>query len=237
MENESKHPNIKQNLVAAKTRLKNLQQKYGRIGEKIRILAVSKNHQSDAIRQAYNAGQISFGENYLQESIQKQRDLKDLNIEWHFIGTVQSNKTRYIANNFSWVHSLERLKIARRLAEQRSDHLPPLNILIQINQQGEAKNGVDPNKLVSFSQQLLTFSNLSLRGIMYFPPKGGTLKENREKYAEMVDLARSLDTADTLSMGTSGDYEAAVAAGSTLIRLGTTIFGPRPIICRGKNGE
>ena len=237
MENESKHPNIKQNLLAAKSRLKNLQQKYGRIGEKIRILAVSKNHQSDAIRQAYNAGQISFGENYLQESIQKQRDLKDLNIEWHFIGTVQSNKTRYIANNFSWVHSLERLKIARRLAEQRSDHLPPLNILIQINQQGEAKNGVDPNKLVSFSQQLLTFSNLSLRGIMYFPPKGGTLKENREKYAEMVDLARSLDTADTLSMGTSGDYEAAVAAGSTLIRLGTTIFGPRPIICKGRNGE
>ncbi|MEC9247650.1 MAG: YggS family pyridoxal phosphate-dependent enzyme [Pseudomonadota bacterium] len=237
MENESKHPNIKQNLVAAKSRLKNLQQKYGRIGEKIRILAVSKNHQSDAIRQAYNAGQISFGENYLQESIQKQRDLKDLNIEWHFIGTVQSNKTRYIANNFSWVHSLERLKIARRLAEQRSDHLPPLNILIQINQQGEAKNGVDPNKLVSFSQQLLTFPNLSLRGIMYFPPKGGTLKENREKYAEMVDLARSLDTADTLSMGTSGDYEAAVAAGSTLIRLGTTIFGPRPIICKGRNGE
>ena len=237
MENESKHPSIKQNLAVAKSRLENLQQKYGRISEKIRILAVSKSQHSDAIRKAYNAGQISFGENYLQESIQKQKNLKDLNIEWHFIGTIQSNKTPYIANNFSWVHSLARLKIARRLAEQRSDNLPPLNVLIQVNQQGETKNGVNPNELLDFSRQLLKFPNLSLRGIMYFPPKGGTLVENREKYAKMVDLARSLDTADTLSMGTSGDYEAAIAAGSTLVRLGTTIFGPRPIICKGRNGE
>ena len=237
MEDEPKYLNIKENLAVAKSRLKNLQQKYGRSGEKIRILAVSKNQHSDAIRQAYHAGQMSFGENYLQESIQKQENLKDLNIEWHFIGAIQSNKTRYIANNFSWVHSLDRLKIAHRLAAQRSDHLPPLNVLIQVAQPGEIKHGIYPDELLNFSQELLAFPNLNLRGIMYFPPKGGTVKENRGKYAKMVDLAQYLDNSDTLSMGTSSDYEAAVSAGSTLVRLGTTIFGPRPVICRGKNGE
>ena len=228
MKNESEAPSIESNLKSLKANLKILKKKYGRTKEKIQILAISKNQSAGKLRKAYNFGQTQFGENYLQEALQKQRELGDLKIEWHFVGRIQSNKTTDIANNFSWVHSLERLKIAHRLNDQRGKKLPPLNVLIQINQPGENKNGVAPNKFLEFSQEIMKLKNLSLRGIMYFPPPSGTFEENRENYMKVVNLVRTFESFDTFSMGTSDDYEAAISAGSSMIRLGNIIFGPRP---------
>jgi len=226
-EKEDRYSEVGQRLALAKRHLKKLQNHYRQKGKEIKLLAASKNHSALAIKTAYRAGQICFGENYLQEALQKQRDLIDLDIEWHFIGKVQSNKTSDIANNFSWVHGLERLKIARRLHEQRRQDLPPLNVLIQVKQRGENKAGIEPDNFQEFAEEILGFQKLSLRGIMYFPPAGGNFEENREAYSNMIELTHNLPMADTLSMGTSSDLEAAVAAGTTLVRLGTSIFGLR----------
>ena len=204
-----------------------LQSKYRRTKKEVALIAVSKGQSAIYIRKAYTLGVRKFGENYLQEAKDKQSELGDLEIEWHFIGAIQSNKTAYIANNFSWVHSLERLKIARRLNEQRRKEMPQLNVLIQINLPGESKSGIQLSELTEFSKEILKLENLRLRGVMYFPPKTDSFDEARAKYLKVINLTKSIKHMDTLSMGTSSDYEAAIAAGTTMIRLGTTIFGPR----------
>lgn len=223
MSNES----IENNLKQLQENIEKLQRKYRRMQDNLVLIAVSKGQSTANIRKAYKLGLKKFGENYLQEAERKQSKLRDLKIEWHFIGAIQSNKTAYIANNFSWVHSLDRLKIARRLNEQRRKDLHQLNVLIQINPLGEGKSGIQPSELTEFSKEILKLENLRLRGVMYFPPKTDTFEEIRAKYLKVINLTKPIKYMDALSMGTSGDYEAAIAAGTTMIRLGTTIFGPR----------
>ena len=221
------YKSIENNLKQLQKNIEDLQRKYRRTKEEVNLIAVSKGQSAAYIRRAYALGIHKFGENYLQEAEEKQSELGDLKIEWHFIGAIQSNKTAYIANNFSWVHSLERLKIAHRLNEQRRKDLPQLNVLIQINLPGEDKSGIQPGELTEFSKEILKLENLRLRGVMYFPPKTETFDGSRAKYLKVIDLTKSIKYMDTLSMGTSSDYKAAIAAGTTMIRLGTTIFGPR----------
>ena len=221
------YESIDSNLKQVRRDIDALKRKYRRTKEEVALIAVSKGQSSAYIRRAYTLGIQKFGENYLQEAEDKQSELGDLEIEWHFIGAIQSNKTSYIANNFSWIHSLERLKIARRLNEQRGKDMPQLNVLIQINLPGESKSGIQPSELSEFSKEIMNLENLRLRGVMYFPPKTDTFDESLAKYLKVINLTKSIKSMDTLSMGTSSDYEAAIAAGTTMIRLGTTIFGPR----------
>tara|TARA_Y100001935_G_scaffold254881_1_gene265471 strand:- start:1468 stop:2220 length:753 start_codon:yes stop_codon:yes gene_type:complete len=221
------YESIDSNLIQVRRDIDALKRKYRRTKEEVALIAVSKGQSSAYIRRAYTLGIQKFGENYLQEAKDKQSELGDLEIEWHFIGAIQSNKTSYIANNFSWIHSLERLKIARRLNEQRGKDMPQLNVLIQINLPGETKSGIQPGELSEFSKEIMNLENLRLRGVMYFPPKTDTFDESLAKYLKVINLTKSIKSMDTLSMGTSSDYEAAIAAGTTMIRLGTTIFGPK----------
>ncbi len=187
------------------------------------------------IRQAYRAGQRDFGENYLQEALDKQRELADLDaIVWHFIGPLQSNKTRAVAEHFSWVHSIERAKIARRLSEQRPAALGPLNVCLQVNVSGEAsKSGVNPDDLEALATEVAGLPNLRLRGLMAIPAPAEGLDAQRRPLAELRRLKERLVERqpalelDTLSMGMSDDLEAAVLEGATLVRLGTAIFGAR----------
>ena len=221
------YESIDSNLKQVRRDIDALKRKYRRTKEEVALIAVSKGQSSAYIRRAYTLGIQKFGENYLQEAEDKQSELGDLEIEWHFIGAIQSNKTSYIANNFSWIHSLERLKIARRLNEQRGKDMPQLNVLIQINLPGESKSGIQPSELSEFSKEIMNLENLRLRGVMYFPPKTDTFDESLAKYLKVINLTKSIKSMETLSMGTSSDYEAAIAAGTTMIRLGTTIFGPK----------
>lgn len=197
------------------------------------LLAVSKTFPAPAIREAWEAGQRRFGENYLQEALAKMDRLADLAIEWHFIGPLQSNKTRSVAERFHWVHGIERLKIAQRLSEQRPGHLPPLQVCIQVNVSGEAsKHGVPPQDALALARQVATLPSLRLRGFMAIPEPSPDVAVKHARFrrlAELLVLARGsgLDM-DTLSMGMSGDLETAIAEGATLVRVGTAIFGARP---------
>ena len=197
------------------------------------LLAVSKKHPAKAIAELVAAGQTRFGESYLQEALEKQQQLTQLPIEWHFIGPVQSNKTRDIANHFTWVHSVDRLKIARRLNDQLEHGRPPLNICVQVNIDDEpSKAGVSMEDLPGLCDEIRALPNLTLRGLMCLPRKRDSLAQQREPFARLRQLQQALqekgfDTLDTLSMGMSGDFEAAIAEGSTLVRIGTALFGPR----------
>jgi len=194
----------------------------------IMLLAVSKTQAADRVRLAFNLGQIAFGENYLQEALDKQQKLSDLEIEWHFIGPIQSNKTRDISAHFSWVHSVDRLKIAKRLNEQRPPELPPLNICLQINIDDEAsKSGVAPNDVVDLANEIAGLPMLNLRGLMAIPAPRESFEEQLETFERVRDIMLKIPTMDTLSIGMSGDMAAAIAAGSTVVRLGTAIFGER----------
>ncbi len=204
-----------------------------RQSEDVQLLAVSKRHSADAIREAYAAGQRAFGENYVQEMLEKSQQLAELDIEWHFIGPLQSNKTKDVAMTASWVHTVDRLKIARRLSEQRPTHLPPLNICIQVNVNREAsKSGVAldaVNELVETVDQL---PNLKLRGLMAIPESTKDVHKQRANFALLANAQAVLNDAgfslDTLSMGMSGDMDAAIAEGASIVRIGTAIFGNRP---------
>ena len=218
---------IESNLNELRRSIADFQKKYRRGNEEISLVAVSKTQSAAKIKKVYDLGLRKFAENYLQEAEDKQNELKDLEIEWHFIGKIQSNKTAYIANNFSWVHSIERQKIALRLNNQRSESLPKLNVLIQLKLPGEKKSGILPEELSELCKEVLKLEKLRLRGVMYFPPKVDSFEENRANYLKVINLAKPLKFIDTLSMGTSSDYESAIAAGTTMVRLGTTIFGPR----------
>lgn len=193
------------------------------------LLAVSKTKPSSALREAYAAGLRDFGENYLQEALGKQAELADLPLCWHFIGPIQSNKTRAIAENFAWVHSVDRLKIAQRLSEQRPEGLEPLNICIQVNVSGEAsKSGCTPEDLPALAAAISALPRLKLRGLMAIPEPTEDQAEQAAAFAAVRALQDQLDLPlDTLSMGMSHDLEAAIAQGATWVRIGTSLFGAR----------
>ncbi|WP_122439055.1 YggS family pyridoxal phosphate-dependent enzyme [Pseudomonas viridiflava] len=193
------------------------------------LLAVSKTKPSSALREAYAAGLRDFGENYLQEALGKQAELADLPLCWHFIGPIQSNKTRAIAENFAWVHSVDRLKIAQRLSEQRPEGLEPLNICIQVNVSGEAsKSGCTPEDLPALAAAISALPRLKLRGLMAIPEPTEEPAEQAAAFAAVRTLQDQLDLPlDTLSMGMSHDLEAAIAQGATWVRIGTALFGAR----------
>ena len=200
--------------------------------DEVMLLAVSKTFPAAVVRAAYQAGQRAFGESYLQEALDKIEALSDLPLQWHFIGPIQSNKTRAIAEHFSWVHSVDRLKIAERLSEQRPANLPPLNVCIQVNVSGEAsKGGVAPEGLAQLAQAVAKLPGLTLRGLMAIPAPVYNEEEQRRPFARLRELKRQLETQgltlDTLSMGMSDDMEAAVRQGATIVRIGTAIFGKR----------
>ena len=190
----------------------------------VQLIAVSKTRSNSEIQEAVNAGQVHFGENYLQESLDKISFFKERELIWHFIGPIQSNKTALIAENFDWVHSVDRLKIAKRLSDQRDPSLGKLNILIQINiDEEQTKSGLllkDVNEIIS---EVSDLPNLSLRGFMCIPNPENSVKS----FSEMADLISKYPFLDTLSMGMSSDLELAIQNGATLVRVGTDIFGPR----------
>ena len=196
------------------------------------LLAVSKTFPASRVEEAHRAGQTAFGESYVQEAVRKITSLAGLPLEWHFIGPVQSNKTRAIAEHFHWVHSIEREKVAARLSAARPPHLPPLNVCIQVNVSGEtSKSGVAPGTEHALAEAISGLPGLRLRGLMAIPEPGADPTAQRAPYArlrEMRDrLADSGYALDTLSMGMSDDLEAAVAEGATIVRVGTAIFGSR----------
>ena len=195
----------------------------------IHLLAVSKTKPAGALREAHAAGIRDFGENYLQEARAKQVELADLPLSWHFIGPIQSNKTRDIAEHFSWVHSVDRLKIAQRLSEQRPADLEPLNICIQVNVSGEAsKSGCTPQDLPALAAAINGLPRLKLRGLMAIPEPTEDRAEQDAAFATVRDLQQSLNLGlDTLSMGMSHDLESAIAQGATWVRIGTALFGAR----------
>ncbi len=223
---------IPNNTTKLLNRVRLAAEKSQRSPQDICIVAASKTRSADDIRTAYASGIRNFGENYLQEALQKIAALTDLELNWHFIGPIQSNKTRAIAENFDWVHSVERLKIARRLSEQRPGHLAPLQICLQVNISAEAsKSGVSPHELPALVEEVKKLPGLTLRGLMAIPAATSEEQLQQRAFLEMAELLAQLQACapdmDTLSMGMSGDLEAAIAQGSNLIRVGTDIFGPR----------
>jgi PLP dependent protein len=207
-------------------------QQYARPTGSVQLLAVSKTRPAEDIRAAYAVGQRLFGENYLQEAVDKIEQLRDMDIEWHFIGRIQSNKTKTIAENFDWVHSVDKLKQAQRLNAQRPATLPPLNICLQINVDAEAsKGGTTLQQSVDLVRQIQQLPRLQLRGLMTLPTPALGLEEQRRPFRILRELRDQLSSPElpleTLSMGMSDDLEAAIAEGATMVRVGTAIFGPR----------
>jgi pyridoxal phosphate enzyme (YggS family) len=221
---------IAENIAKLGERIREAAQASQRDFTQVGLLAVSKTKPSTAIRQAHAAGLRDFGENYLQEALGKQAELTDLPLIWHFIGPIQSNKTKAIAEHFDWVHSVDRLKIAQRLSEQRPAHLPPLNICLQVNVSGEAsKSGCSPQELPALAAAVAQLPRLNLRGLMAIPEPTDDVDAQHQAFATVRTLQASLDlpTLDTLSMGMSHDLEAAIAEGATWVRIGTALFGAR----------
>lgn len=227
---------ISENLQQLHLRLTNACKAARRPVQSVTLLAVSKTFPPDDVRAAHAAGERRFGENYVQEGLDKIAALADLRgqLEWHLIGPLQSNKTRPVAAAFDWVHSVDRLKIAQRLAEQRPPELPPLNICLQVNISGEAsKSGVSPADLPALARAVAALPGLRLRGLMAIPEPAADFEAQRAPHRALAALLARLNaeqglTLDTLSMGMSADLEAAVAEGATLVRVGTAIFGGRP---------
>jgi pyridoxal phosphate enzyme (YggS family) len=200
----------------------------GRPREAIKLLAVSKKHSAESIRLIYSLGQRAFGENYLQEAREKQQALEDLDIEWHFIGPLQSNKTREVAENFSWAHSIDRLKIAQRLSQQRPENLTPLNVCLQVNIDNEiSKSGVTFDQLPELIIQVSQMPGIKLRGLMAIPAPKDKYDEQLACFQRLSAIMLEYPKLDTLSMGMSNDLQAAIVAGSTIVRIGTGIFGQR----------
>jgi len=223
---------ISANLQAVRERIAAAARKCGRQPEEIALLAVSKSWPALVLRDAAAAGQKAFGENYVQEGLAKIAELAPLRLEWHFIGPLQSNKTRVIAATFAWVHSIDRLKIAERLAEQRPPGLPPLQVCLQVNVSGEvSKSGVAPHEVALLARQVAGLPRLKLRGLMAIPEALSEFAGQRAAFFRLREIYDELRNdglpLDTLSMGMSHDLEAAIAEGSTLVRVGTAIFGER----------
>ncbi len=233
-------PTILTNLQTVKQRIQRAAQSADRSVDEIRLLAVSKSFNAHAVIEAAEAGQYAFGENYLQEALDKMTKVRHISpglmLEWHFIGQIQSNKTRLIAQNFSWVHSVDRLKIAERLSEQRPPDFPPLNICLQVNiSEEETKSGVSLTRATKIAQQIAALPRLRLRGLMAIPEQESTLEQQRIQYRQIKALYDRLNDRpdlmlDTLSMGMSADLEAAILEGTTLVRIGSAIFGKRKYV-------
>ncbi len=223
---------IEQRLQRVRQRITDAEQRYGRAAGSVRLLAVSKTRPADDIRKTLAAGQQRFGESYLQEALSKIEALQGQAIEWHYIGRVQSNKTRPIAESFDWVHSIDKLKQARRLDQQRPASLPPLNICLQIKlSEEQTKGGLLADEAAGLVTEIAQMSRLRLRGLMTLPAPAHDLESQRRPFRQLRQLLEQMNAAgaalDTLSMGMSGDLEAAIAEGATLVRIGTAIFGPR----------
>ncbi len=225
---------IAANLQAVRARIASACQQVGRDAACVQLLAVSKTFDAQAVRAAHAGGQKAFGENYVQEGVEKILALTDVraHLQWHCIGPVQSNKTRLVAEHFDWVHSVDRLKIAQRLSEQRPAHLPPLQVCLQVNIDGGAnKAGVAPSEALALAAQVAQLPRLVLRGIMVIPEPAIDFVAAYALFAPakaLFDQIKAVHgSVDTLSMGMSADLEAAVASGSTLVRVGTAIFGSR----------
>ncbi len=231
---------ISDNLQHVRERIATACREAGREADAVRLLAVSKTFGADAVAAAFAAGQSAFGENYIQEAVEKMARLRHLPIEWHMIGPIQSNKTRLVAEHFDWVHSVDRLKTAQRLNEQRPAHLPPLQICLQVNLDGGTnKAGVTPDEAPTLARQLAGLARLQLRGLMCIPEPAPDFEANYVMFTRANALfehlklkipafsAAAAPQFDTLSMGMTADLEAAILAGSTLVRVGTAIFGAR----------
>lgn len=225
---------IASNLQLVTARINQACSRVGRRPDSVTLLAVSKTFPAETVREAFHAGQRKFGENYVQEAVDKIAELADLRaqIEWHMIGPLQSNKTRVVAETFDWVHTIDRLKIAQRLSEQRPAHLPPLQVCIQVNTSGEAsKSGVAPEEALALAQAVSALPRLTLRGVMALPaPTDDPALQKAQLHAVRVvfdDLKFKGLPLDTLSMGMSADLEAAVEEGSSMLRVGTALFGNR----------
>ncbi|MET1080417.1 MAG: YggS family pyridoxal phosphate-dependent enzyme [Pseudomonas sp.] len=220
---------IAENIAKVGVRIREAAQASGRDCASIGLLAVSKTKPATAIRAAFEAGLRDFGENYLQEALDKQLELRELPLVWHFIGPIQSNKTRSIAEHFHWVHSVDRLKVAQRLNEQRPAHLPALNICLQVNVSGEAsKAGCTPDALAELAAAIGNLPRLHLRGLMAIPEPTDDPLVQRATFERVRELQQGLGlNLDTLSMGMSQDLEAAIAAGATWVRIGSALFGAR----------
>jgi PLP dependent protein len=220
-------------LNAVRQRLESACSASDRNANEVTLLAVSKTRSADELRALAALGQRCFGENYLQEALGKITALQELDLEWHFIGPLQSNKSKPVAEHFSWVHSVDRLKLAQRLSEQRPAGLPPLNICLQVNVSGEqSKSGVSFAELPEFAKQVATLPQLKLRGLMAIPAPADDFAEQRLPLRKLREALQQLNREglqlDTLSMGMSDDLEAAIAEGATMVRIGTALFGPRP---------
>ena len=207
-------------------------QQHSRDPAKVLLLAVSKTWPAASVAELAAAGQRAFGESYVQEGVDKITALRPLRLDWHFIGSLQSNKTRIVAESFDWVHSVDRLRIAQRLSEQRPDSLPPLSVCLQVNISGESsKSGLSPAEVPAVAQAVAALPRLRLRGLMAIPEPAGDFNAQRAPHRALRELLAALNAQglqlDTLSMGMSADLEAAIAEGATIVRVGTAIFGGR----------
>lgn len=224
--------NSKKRLQSVMNFIKLAEQQANRPEGAVKLLAVSKTWPASHLRELAEAGQICFGENYLQEALEKISALKDLSLEWHFIGPVQSNKTQQIAANFDWVESIDRLKIAQRLSTQRPENMPPLNICLQVNIDNEdTKSGVDADNLLTLASAVSQLENIRLRGMMVIPAIAETEQQQLDAFGRaqqlFCELKKVHNDVDTLSMGMSADMTAAIHQGSTIVRIGTALFGNR----------
>ena len=223
---------IAERLQAVTERLHEAESAAGRAPGTVTLVAVSKTQRADAIREAHAAGQRVFGENYLQEALEKMTALADLSLEWHFIGPIQSNKTRPIAEHFAWVHGVDRFKIAQRLSDARPAAHAPLDICIEVNVSGEqSKGGVPPGEVRALADEVAQLPRLRLRGLMAIPAPTDDVALQHGQFRMLRELLDSLNAGghklDTLSMGMSEDFPVAIAEGATIVRIGTSIFGPR----------
>ncbi len=221
---------IKNHINAIQSQIRRAEWVYSRLPRAVSLLAVSKTKSAQAIAEAYQAGQRHFGENYCQEALAKQIELGAYDITWHFIGPIQSNKTKLIANHFSWVHSVDSFKIAQRLNDQRASSLPPLNICLQVNISGEeTKSGIGLAELAELSQSITALPNLILRGVMAVPEPELDFEKQCQPFRKLHKAVAELNNPklDTFSFGMSADLDAAIAEGSTIVRIGTALFGAR----------
>jgi len=223
---------ITNNLTKIRNKISAAEKQFGRKENSVCLIAVSKTRKINEIIMAINENQRHFGENYCQEAIEKIKNITQPNVVWHFIGPIQSNKTKQIAHYFDWVHTVDRIKIARRLDEMRPDNMAPLNICIQVNTSGEAtKSGLSINEVEDFINELKHFKRLKVRGLMSLPEIKPSFDEQRNSFSLIKKVLHELGAdnpeLDTLSIGTTQDMEAAIAEGATCVRIGTAVFGPR----------
>ncbi len=223
-------PTIADRLKQIHEQIRHAEQSYQRVENSVQLLAVSKTKPASAIVSAYQAGQRHFGENYVQEALIKQLELREFDVTWHFIGPIQSNKTKILATHFNWIHSVDNLKIAQRLSSQRPEFLPPLNICVQVNISDQtSKSGVTLADLPDLILQISELPNLALRGVMAIPAPQTDFTAQCEPYKKLVEAVRALknEKLTTFSFGMSDDLDAAISQGSTLVRIGTALFGAR----------